>query len=151
MFNRRHHHPVLPRVIGRISSVSLQKSEFFSGSRTQPGSDSQHQYAANVRLLSPQLIKTESSFDLSGADLVGSGPVPGAACVDGGKMCSGRENLVNARRNGEMDEWIYGSRRGIEAMADGGIDGGRSGGMEEKMNGRINVGDLRGLEERIEG
>ena len=49
-----------------IRSVSLQKSESFSGSRTQPGSESQRQYAANVRLLSPQLIKTESSFDLSG-------------------------------------------------------------------------------------
>lgn len=52
--------------LGRIRSVSLQKSESFSGTRTQPGSESRRQYAANVRLLSPQLIKTESSFDLSG-------------------------------------------------------------------------------------
>lgn len=33
-----------------------------------------NRYAANVHLLSPQLIKIESSFDLSGTILVGSGP-----------------------------------------------------------------------------
>lgn len=77
--------------LGLIRSVSLQKSESFSGSRTQPGSESQRQYAANVRLLPPQLIKTESSFDLSGlfwfteAGGGSSGPVPGAAYVDGWK------------------------------------------------------------------
>lgn len=151
MFNRRRHHPVLLRVIGRISSVSLQKSEFFSGFRIQLGSESQRQYSANVRLLSPQLIKTESSFDLSGPICLDLGLCPELHVWTEEKMCSSRENLVNARRNGEMDEWIYGSRGGIEARADGGIDGGRRGGMEEKMNGRINVGDLRGLEERIEG
>lgn len=74
--------------LGRIRSVSLQKSESFSGSHTQPGSESRRQYAANVRHLSPQLIKTKSSFDLSGLfwlprPEVDLGLVPGAACVAG--------------------------------------------------------------------
>lgn len=73
-------------VLGLIRSVSLQKNESFSGSRSQPGSESPRQYAANVRLLSPQLIRRESSFDLSWLFLVvvaggGSGPVPSTACV----------------------------------------------------------------------
>lgn len=65
--------------------------------------------AANVRLLSPQLIKTESSFHLSGLFWFaeaggGSGPAPGASCVDGWreeKMYRRRENLVDAGRK----EW----------------------------------------------
>lgn len=67
------------------------------------------------------------------------------------KMCSSRENLVNARRNGEMDEWIYGSRRGIEATADGGIDGGRRGGMEEKNEWKDKCRRLEGIGRKDRG
>lgn len=53
--------------LGRFGSVSLQKSVSFSGARTQPSSES---HGVDTALMyaspSPQLIKKESSFDLSG-------------------------------------------------------------------------------------
>lgn len=52
---------------------------------TKPVFSGRRQCAANVRLLSSQLVRTEPPFDLSLAFLARSGSLPGATRVDGGE------------------------------------------------------------------
>lgn len=66
VFNRCHHRRVLLRT-RPIRICLVTKSVSFSGARTQPSSES---HGVDTALMyaspSPQLIKKESSFDLSG-------------------------------------------------------------------------------------
>lgn len=89
--------------------------------QTELSSESRRQYAANACLLSPQLIKTESSLDLSGPFRLDLGLCP-ERLVWMEEGCWGKP--VHVRENGEMDGLIYGYYKGIETRAGGGWGGG---------------------------